>query len=176
VPVRVLGRNQPSEPWRLLAQTVVYRLGAVGQESTSTGAVLPQQPSVRWLRVEATHGVRLEGVPLTARVLFEPVRVVFVAGASGPYQLVAGRGNTGPAALPLLMLAATTPRPVDNFPVARIASVQSEAAAVAGWWTPLLPRDFDEKTTGLWLVLVLAVLVLGGVAWSLLQQLNERRG
>ena len=170
LPVRVLGRNQPSEPWRLLAHTVVYRLGAAGQESVNTAAVL-HQPSVRWLRVEATHGMRLEGVPLAARVLFEPVEVVFPAGSAGPYQLVAGRAGTVAAALPLGMLAATTSTRVNALPAARIAAAQADAPAADIRW---LPRGVDQKTAGLWLVLALGVLVLGAVAWSLLRQVNAR--
>lgn len=174
VPVRVLGRNQASEPWRLLAQTVVYRLGAAGQESTNAPAVL-RQPSVRWLRVEATHGMRLEGVPLAARVLFEPVDVVFAAGAASPYQLVAGRSGTASAALPLPLLAAATATRVEALPVARIASVQAERDQPLPWqrW---LPRGVDGKTAGLWLVLVLGVVLLGGVAWSLLRQVDRQPG
>jgi hypothetical protein len=173
LPLRVLGRNQPSEPWRLLGRTVVYRLGAAGQESTNTPAVL-SQPSVRWLRVEATHGTRLEGLPLAARILFEPIEVVFPAGAAGPYQLAAGRSATGAAALPLAMLAATTSARVQDLPAARIVSTQSEASPPAGWASRWLPRGVDSKTAGLWLVLTLGVLLLGGVAWSLLRQINAK--
>lgn len=174
VPVRVLGRNQASEPWRLLAQTVVYRLGAAGQESTNAAAVL-HQPSVRWLRVEATHGMRLEGVPLAARVLFEPVEVVFAAGGAGPYRLVAGRSGTAAAALPLHLLAAAAPTRVEALPAVRIASVQAEVEQALPWqrW---LPRGVDGKTAGLWLVLVLGVLLLGAVAWSLLRQVDRKSG
>jgi hypothetical protein len=51
--------------------------------------------------------------------------------------------------------------------------VQGEAPAASGWnrW---LPRGVDQKTAGLWLVLALGVLVLGGVAWSLLRQVNAK--
>jgi hypothetical protein len=175
LPVRILGRNQLSEPWRLLANTLVYRLGAAGQESTNPAAVL-YQPSARWLRVEATHGTRLEGVPLQARVLFEPVEVVFAAGSAAPYQAVAGRSATPPAALPIAMLASTTTVQVEKLPAARIASTQVEAGPATGWWTPWLPRGVDNKTAGLWAVLLAGVLLLGAVAWSLLRQVNAKPG
>lgn len=173
LPVRILGRNQPSEPWRLLGRTLVYRLGAAGQESTSTPLALGH-PSVRWLRVEATHGQQLAGVPLAARILFEPVEVVFPAGSAGPYQLVLGRSGTPPAALPIGMLAAATTLKVDALPAGRIASVQADPGPATGWWTPWLPRGVDTKTAGLWAVLLAGVLLLGGVAWSLLRQVNAK--
>jgi hypothetical protein len=110
-------------------------------------------------------------VPLAARVLFEPVEVVFPAGSAGPYQLVAGRAGTVAAALPLGMLAATTSTRVNALPAARIAAAQADAPAADIRW---LPRGVDQKTAGLWLVLALGVLVLGAVAWSLLRQVNAR--
>lgn len=171
VPVRLLGRNQPSEPWRLLAHTVVYRLGAPGQENSNPPAELAQ-PSVRWLRVEATHGARLDGLPLAAQALFEPVEVVFPAGTATPYQLAAGRATAPPAALPVSMLAAATSTRLDALPLVKLASVQTAPAAAADWWTPWLPRGVDNKTAGLWLVLGFGVLLLGGVAWGLLRQVN----
>lgn len=174
VPVRVSGRNQPSEPWRLLGQAVVYRLGAAGQETSNPPLAL-HGASVRWVRVEATHGMRLDGLPLAARVLFEPVEVVFAAGGAAPYQLAAGRKGTAAAALPLPLLAATTSTRVEALPVARIAAVEVRHEA-APPWQQWLPRGVDGKTAGLWLVLVLGVLLLGGVAWSLLRQVDRPRG
>ena len=131
--------------------------------------------SVRSLRVEATHGMRLEGVPLAARVLFEPQEVVFAAGSAAPYQLAAGRDGTRAAALPLSLLAATLSTRIEALPVARIASVQVRREPPSPWqrW---LPHGVDGKTAGLWLVLVLGVLLLGAVAWSLLKQVDRPPG
>lgn len=173
LPVRILGRSQPSEPWRIVANTLVFRLGAAGQESTNSAAALAQ-PSLRWLRVEATHGTRLEGVPLQVRILFEPLEVVFAAGGAAPYQVTAGRSATPPAALPIGMLAAATTVKVEDLPMARIASIRVEAGPPARWWTPWLPRGVDDKTAGLWAVLLAGVALLGAVAWSLLRQVNAR--
>ncbi|MBC5781605.1 DUF3999 family protein [Ramlibacter sp. USB13] len=169
LPLRVLGRNRPSEPWRVLAQAVVYRLGSNGQESTNT-PVLLGRPSVRWLRVEATHGARIEGIPLEVRALFDPVDVVFAAGGATPYLLAAGHPAAKPVALPASLLAATTSTPLDALPPARVGAVQGGPAGEGplGW----LPRHVEPKTAGLWAVLLLGVLVLGGVAWGLLRQLQ----
>jgi len=171
VPLRVLGRNRPTDPWRTLGQGVVYRLGPAGQESSNAPLVLASAPSVRLLRLEATHGQRLEGVPLAVKALFDPVEVVFVAGASGPYQLAAGRADTAPAALPLAMLAATTSVKLEHLPQARITATEAVPQAVRPAW---LPRGLDSRTAALWAVLLAGVLVLGGVAWSLLRQLKAR--
>jgi hypothetical protein len=174
VPLRVLGRNQPSEPWRPLATLLVYRLGAAGQPVSSNLPVDLAGASVRWLRVEATHGARLEGLALKARALFEPLEMVFPAGDAGPYTLAAGRAATFGAALPLGMLAATTNTPIAALPLATLASAQG-TAPVTGWWTPWLPRGVDTKTALLWGVIAVGVLLLGGAAWALLRQVNTPR-
>jgi hypothetical protein len=173
IPVRLLGRNQPSEPWRPLATLLVYRFAGAAQQGSNAPATLAH-PSVRWLRVEATHGARLEGLPLQARVLFEPLEIVFPAGDTGPYTLAAGRPSTPAAALPLGMLAATTSTPIAALPLVPLASAQGTPAPASGWWTPWLPRGVDGKTATLWGVLAFGVLLLGGVAWALLRQLNAR--
>lgn len=174
VPLRVLGRNQPSEPWRLLASPLVYRLGVAGQPASSNAPVTLGEPSVRWLRAEATHGARIDALSLKARALFEPLEVVFPAGDAGPYTLAAGRASTPAAALPLGLLAATTSTPIAALPLATLAAAQGTAPA-SGWWTPWLPRGVDTKTATLWGVLALGVLLLGGVAWALLRQVNAGR-
>ena len=169
LPLRILGRNQVSQPWRFLGHAVVYRLGPPGQESINLPATL-QHPSVHWLRVEATHGTRLQGVPLAVRALFEPVDLVFVAGGQAPYQLAAGREATPAAALPVGMLAATTSTRISELPLAQLRDAQGVPPTARPAW---LPRGLDKRTAGLWAVLVLGVLVLGGVAWSLLRQVRH---
>ncbi|MCE3270373.1 MAG: hypothetical protein K0S57_770 [Ramlibacter sp.] len=172
LPLRILGRNQVSEPWRALGQTVVYRLGPAGEESVNKPVPL-YSASVRWLRVEATHGTRMLGVPLAVRALFDPVEVVFVAGERGPYQLAAGREATLEAALPLAMLAATTTSRIADLPVARVREARSVPQAARPDW---MPHGLDTRTAGLWAVLTLGVLLLGAVAFSLLRQLKRDAG
>jgi hypothetical protein len=174
LPVRVLGRRQPSEPWRVLAQGLVYRLGEGAGESRSAPLELAPA-SVRWLRVEATHGAHLPADALEARVQFEPLALVFVAGAQGPYQLAAGHGRAGPTALTLAQWTAATQVRPEDLPVARIAGVQATTEAAPAWLARWLPPGIDARTATLWLVLGTGVLVLGGVAWALLHQLGLTR-
>ncbi len=93
VPVKILGRNDSSQPWRLLGQTVVYRVGSAGQE-TSNPPVALGYPSVRWLRVEATNGMTLPVSDLQASVEFAPIELVFLASGKPPFELALGRAHT----------------------------------------------------------------------------------
>lgn len=171
VPVRILGRNQPSEPWRSLGQTVLYRVGAPGQDNANAPVQLHGQ-ATRWLRIEATHGGRLEGIPLAVRAVFAPLEIVFLAGTAGPYQLAAGRAETPPSALPLAMLAGTGAARPQDLPAARIGEVRERPPAPAPAWAAWLPAGTDGRTLMLWLVLAAGVALLGGVAFALLRQMN----
>jgi hypothetical protein len=172
LPVRVLGRSQASEPWRVLSQGVIFRLGSGAAESANTPLPMPRV-AVRWLRVETTNGLRLEGVPLAAKAVFDPVELVFVAGGSGPYELVAGRADTASASLPLGMLAAVATGRIEDLPVARITASSLRPDTPPSALERMLPRNVDSKSALLWGVLLLAVAVLGGVAWSLMKQLAK---
>jgi hypothetical protein len=99
---------------------------------------------------------------------------VFPAGSATPYQLAAGRCATPSAALPLGMLAATTTTRVDALPLVKVGAVQAPRDPSGAAWDAWLPRGVDGKTAALWLVLGTGVLLLGGVAWALLRQLNAK--
>ena len=172
VPVRVLGRRTASQPWRVLSNSVVYRIKGPEGAATNLAVVLPRE-SLRWLRVEATHGMRLAGLALTASAVFDPVELVFVAGGTGPYEIAAGRPDTKPAVLPLAMIAAATKTKVDELPLASVATASSAPAAPEPAWAGWLPQGVSSKAAVLWAVLLAGVAVLGAVAWSLLRQLGK---
>ncbi|MBC7438187.1 MAG: DUF3999 family protein, partial [Bdellovibrionales bacterium] len=161
-----------SEPWRQLTQGVVFRLGSGAEESANSTLTMPRV-AARWLRVEATLGQRLDGVPLSAQAVFDPVELIFVAGGSGPYELAAGRADTNAVALPLAMVSAVAATRLEALPVARITTVNLRPDAAPSALERMLPRSVDSKSALLWGVLLLAVAVLGGVAWSLMKQLGK---
>lgn len=168
VPVRVLGRRDPSRPWTVLAQSVVFRLGAPGSEITNPPVALPGS-APRWLRVEPLRGLPLGEV--TARVEYEPVELVFLA-ATAPLRLAVGRAETPAADVPTDTLLAAAPGGFDALPQARAGSAETRAAAAStapAWW----PRQVSPTTAVLWAVLLVGVLVLAVVAFRLMRQLNR---
>lgn len=174
LPLRILGRNEPSASWRLLGQTVVYRLGAAGSEAVNPPVAL-HGASARWLRIESTNGVDLATAQLKASAEFQPVRLVLVASGAAPFELAAGRANTSPGALPLPTIAGTLgTRKVEDLPLARVGTPVIQTPGDGGPLTRLWPGGGGPgKTTVLWAVLLGGVLVLAVVAWSLLRQLKS---
>jgi len=174
VPVRILGRNDAAQPWRLLAQTAVYRLGTAGQPSTNP-AVSLGGVSVRWLRVEATQGMALPTADLQATLEFEPLQWVFLITGKPPFELVAGHARSTPSAINSAVLASAMTAKLEDLPSASIASVRLQTASAADsniqrW----LPAGTEQRSVALWAVLLVGVLVLGGVAYTLLRQLSAK--
>ena len=171
MPVRILTRARAGDPWQHVASTVVYRLpGTSGIDgvnpSLPINATLASQ-----LRVEALRGYSLTGVPLTLALEYPPLQVLFIATGDGSFSISTGKAGLASASLP-------------------VATLMPNYALGAEFATPLLQAtnitvDSKPRTAGqtakdslsellnrsaiLWGVLGLAVLVLGGLAVSLLR-------
>ena len=163
LPVRILGRNEASQPWRLLAQTVVYRLADAGGEAVNPPVAL-HGASARWLRVEASNGA-----DLGRRAAESHCRVRAAAtGFRGHrrWAVPAGRrpcAQQAEAALPLATITSAlgtressrTCRPLRSAP-------PSEPRRKAGLLARFLPGAVPGKTAVLWGVLLAGVLLLAG--------------
>jgi hypothetical protein len=171
VPVRVWGRSEESQPWRLLGQTVVYRLGEGGAIASSPPLEL-HGASTQALRIVSTNGAALAPLQLAASAEFVPRQLVFVASGQGPFTLAAGRDRTDAGALPAATLTGTLgARKIEEVPLAGIGTPVA-GSPDTDWlgWIPGAPG----KVAVLWSVLAAGVLVLAGVAWSLMRQMKSR--
>jgi hypothetical protein len=74
------------------------------------------------------------------------------------------------------MLMATTQRKLEELPAIAITPLTDAPPGPRGPLAQWLPRGVEPRTALLWLVLGGGVLLLGGVAWSLLRQLNRKEG
>jgi hypothetical protein len=186
IPVRIQSRVDASQPWLMLASTVVYRIDAQGATGRNAATALGGA-TVRQLRVEPSNAAQLADGAFQATVEFAPVQIAFLASGPGPYTLAVGRAQTGPAAVDASLLgsvlggaqgagsAANAAEKWAALPAASIGDVQATAQDAAGQaagddWAARL----TSRSAMLWAVLVLGVLVLGGVAYSLLKQLKDR--
>lgn len=174
LPVRILGRNDAAQPWTPLANTVIYRLGHGPNEGTNPPVALNGW-SGRWLRIESTSGADLGSERIQAEAEFAPIQLVFVATGPGPFDLAFGRPGAPTAAVPLATIAsALGNHKLEDLPQAKVgAAVRQELAKspLFGWVSAAAPGT----PSVLWGVLLLGVLILGGVALSLLRQLKAGR-
>ena len=183
VPVRVLGRVDANanaqQPWQPLARAVVYQLQ--GAPAPQRSAAIPLDGrSWRQLRVEADARTAGFSAAPTVALEFDPVQLVFVASGSGPFTLAAGLASGDGALnayLPLPSLVpGYQPRQEDSLPLARLASdaapasVQPGPAAPTTVQAPAASEGTPTRTLVLWGVLLAGVLLLGAMAWALVQQ------
>jgi hypothetical protein len=170
VPVRVLGRGDASQPWRTLGQTVVYRIGP-GNDRMDNPPLDLHGASARSLRIQSTNGSAIQGAQWRVSAEFDPAQLVFVASGAGPFTLAAGHRDVTSAALPASTITGLLgARKLDDLPLAKAGpALETPQAAGPFDWIPGAPG----KSTVLWVVLLAGVLILGGVAWSLLRQTSR---
>jgi hypothetical protein len=173
VPVRVLARSDASQPWRLLGQTVIYRIGSNGDRMTNPPLEL-HGASARTLRIQSTNGAALASARLRVSAEFQPPQLVFVASGAGPFVLAAGHRDANAAALPASTITGMLgAKKIDDVPLVQPGTATETALARGPFdWIPGAPG----KPAVLWAVLIAGVLLLGGVAWSLLRQMRRGGG
>ena len=170
-PATLYGRRESSLPWQTLSNGLLYRLTQNGQDVQQNELQVPGQ-TVQQLKLavdERGGGLGAEAPTLAFAV--RGTQLVFLARGAGPYTLALGNPSATAANLPLTTLIPDySPQRLKALGQAKVegatplppATATSPAAAVAG--------GPDWKKIGLWAVLLLGVLALGGMAVSLLRK------
>ena len=172
IPLRISGRTQRGEPWRLLASGVMYRLTEAGKETYSPAIELPGR-SVRELKIEAQQASSaLTSLLPQITALVAPVEVVFVATGQPPFTLAVGRAGAENVALPIASLIPGYTTGAEEK-LARIeiskALPQTKTAVTRIKSSLSLP---STRSLVLWGVLIGGVLTLGAIAWVVTRQLK----
>ena len=167
IPLRVLGRNDRSQPWTILADTVVYKLTADAKTQTS-GPVELLRAVTREIKIEADIKTPGFAEAPEVTVLFDPVQLVFLASGAGPFTLAAGAANLSSAYLPLPSLMPGYQSGQENkLPLAGLESGGAGPVTVA---SGALSNGMPTRSLVLWGVLIAGALALGAMAWALLKQ------
>lgn len=180
VPVEFFARGEEKESWRPLGRSVMYRLASTSEG----GAEVRSQPfpvnapDARRLmmRVDSRSGGVGEG-DVSIEASYAPQYAIFVPRGAAPFAIEFGqRGRPGerdrrtPAALAMKTLLPDYQEGDEwKLPEARAGKVAVlDPAAVES----SVLTDIDPKKAALWAVLLIAVLVLGFMAW----RLSRKRG
>lgn len=171
VPVRVLARQQREAPWTSLGQVVVFNLTQGGQTQHNAPLELGQAAWREW-RVEADPTSPGFATPPRVTAWLAPAQLVFVASGAGPFTLAAGRADAPAVALPLpSLMPGHQPGDQAELPQASLVSAAPGAASALPTTAPGATRD--PRRWLLWGVLIGGVLLLGGMAWALVRQMNR---
>ncbi len=169
-PASLLSRAAPGDPWMPVASGVFYRLRQAGGEIENPPLALTAPSRRYWLvRIDEKSG-GTGAQPPRLTVGWRPHVVVFAARGSGPFELAYGSRRTTPSALPIDTLVPGYDRanPRTGLVAARVGAPVVAPASAA------LREPMDVKRWTLWGALILASVVLGGMALRLSRQMGAR--
>jgi hypothetical protein len=165
--VQVLARNGDDQPWGAICTGVLYRLQRDGRQIVNPDLAVAGSGWRFWLlRVDQKGGGIGQGEP-TLEAGWVPQQLVFVARGNPPFQLAYGNATAQPAAFPIATIVPGWRSDEELRAAPAVAGAQRELAG-----TRALRAPIDYKTWALWGSLVLAVAVLGWMAWQLTRQMQ----
>ena len=176
VSASLVAQERAGGPERRITSAVLYRMAHGEQKLVNAELQIPPTPEKRWvLRVDARGGGLGSGMPVL-HAGWVPHRLVFVARGEPPFRIVFGNPDAAPA--PCRCRPGS--RPCDRkagfsaggapWGGARAGSAQATAADTARGYF----EQMDRKKLWLWGSLVLAVLVIVGMAWRLTRACQRR--
>lgn len=173
VPIQVSGRGSHGDKWRRLTTGVVYRINTAGTESLSPPIEL-NNVSLRELRIEPTANSAGFSTAPQVNALLDPSEWVFVASGPPPFILAVGRAGAPSTQLPLVSLIPGYTADAElKLPVA-IVDVASATTRPPSQLTRISQAlgAPSARSLVLWAVLIGGVLVLAGVAWTVMRQMK----
>ena len=177
LPITVLGRDGDKQPWRRLADTVLFKLEladpAGNKNIVSTNAPLALgNISVRQLKIEAP--ANSAGIPtnlVSAAIEYHAQEMIAAVNPSEELMIAVGANDAGRAALPMQTIVPNlTAQNVNTFALmtAREAvKLYPERLTNSHATSPTERKDFI-----LWGALLLGVGVLAAMAWGAVKQLR----
>lgn len=164
----ILVRNKSDAPWQILSTSSLYRMDKAGKTYTSPDIVLSSSYGQAWRfwRLQfnqANGGIGTENPSLSLGWL--PQTVVWNARGQAPFHLQVGENQniSNTVAIESLIPDYKIEK-VLQLPVANIVQTQDAAPATSNWTSAP-----DYKTWALWGGLFLGVLLLAGMAYSLVK-------
>lgn len=182
VQIEGLVRDRIEQPWRSVVRGVVYRLRRDSSEIVNPEVSVGVTTARYWLlRVDRRGGGVGSSAP-RLEVGWVPDAVVFAARGEPPFQLAYGNRDAKPAAYAIETLVPG----YDSNPQIRAVRAGAQqtinvSSARAFEQQKLggearLEEAIDWKRWSLWGSLVLGVLILGGMAWRLVRQVDSGGG
>jgi hypothetical protein len=177
LPITVLGRDNDKQPWRRLADTVLFRLELADPGSNknivSTNAPLSLgNISVRQLKIEApANSAGIAANLVSAAIEYDAQEMIAAINPSEELTVAVGAANAARVALPLPTIVPNlTAQRITTFALMTVrepAKFYPERLVVSSATSPGERKDFI-----LWGALLLGVGVLAAMAWGVVKQLR----
>ena len=167
-PFQIAAKDTPEGPWYHVAAGTFYRIVREGTELVSQPVEIGIRPSREW-RLRPL--VKSDGPPPKLEVSWRPAEVIFVAKGDGPFSLAFGNAEARGTAIPIASLMPSYERGAERrLPAAKLAEVHSAPPPTGA---EAFISSISPRKALLWAVLIIAVVVLGSMAWRLRGQMNR---
>jgi len=158
-------------PWRTISSGSFYRIVRDGVEIASPPLELRGRGAAREWRLRPQVKGGPEAFTPSLEALWSPAEIVFVAKGEGPFKLAFGDEQAKPTSIPISSLMPGYEKGAEKkLALAPVGAVQT--AALQPSPARDLFGDVPPRKVALWAVLIVAVLVLGFMAWRLMGQMK----
>jgi len=170
-------RHHTPGTWVTLTNTVLFRLQSPHGDITSPDITL-HTPAEKYLRLFVDErGGGLGSTPPTLQIGFTPHTLVFLPRGNGPFTLAWGASAIHNAALSAETLIPQyhTDQPLNASPATLEPITLTKSPNLSQGDIALNASETEKKVSRhvLWAVLMGGVLVLGGMAWKLIAQMQQ---
>jgi hypothetical protein len=167
VQTNLLSRANSNDAWHPVSNALLYRLHHAGQDLNNADILVAGNQRYWLLRVDQKGGGLGSGV-LQLQAGWLAQQLQFVARGAAPFQLAYGSNEIKPAEFQLHVLLGADEK---------IQSAQTGAQIALGGDARLSPAPpaLPWKKWSLWAVLCIAVLLLGWMAYRLVQQMESSK-
>jgi hypothetical protein len=168
VGAEVLSRRSVKDPWRSLRRSVFYRLNGAGGELRNGPLDVPASSDRYWLVRLSPADNSIGKGSLRLETQWRAHELTFLARGGGPYELAFGSGAVSSAGTGFEALPTGT----------SILAATLGATQVLGGPQRLQapPTPFPWKSTLLWVILGLSILLLAGMAYRLSRNVGRAQG
>ncbi len=168
----ILERNPPASDWHRAGAGGFYRLRHNGQEIESQPVEIGRHSAREWMARVDWNTAGISKTPPKLEAQWRSHQVVFVARGPGPFRLAFGDRDAKPAWVAVPTLIPGYKRGDElKLAEATVGEVQGGAPRTSMLPAPL--AALGPRKLALWAVLILAVAVLGFMAWRLHRQVRS---
>jgi hypothetical protein len=171
VQAALFSRAHADDTWRPVSNTLLYKLQHSGQDLQNPDIAVTGNQRYWLLRVEQKNGGLGAGVP-AMQAGWQPHQLQFVTRGAAPFQIAYGSGEIKPAEFQMQNILLPADR---DKPELEIQTAQTGALLTLGGAARLSPAPLPLpwKKWLLWAVLGVAVVLLGGMAYRLIKQMES---
>ncbi len=169
-PITLSVRDDEREPWRTLTAETFYNLAREGVTVESPAVEVARTPA-RYVKAQLDARSPALGAAPGLEVQWRPAQLVFVARGAGPYRLAFGNRQAARSILSVNeLIPGYEPQAEMKLAEARVGDVRANAVEESAWRSVI--GDANPRKVTLWAILLLAVMVLAGMAWRLSRQMQ----